>query len=99
MPKRYEYAGMRFAFFSNDHLPVHLHVHYGGHVEKAELHNDLFGSATIKWKQVQGQLPNAQRRKAENLIMAKQEDIRRKWEAFFKHGETPKPVQIRKLRP
>ena len=30
MPKIFEQDGYRFFFYSNDHLPVHVHVRYGG---------------------------------------------------------------------
>jgi hypothetical protein len=30
MPKIFEQDGYRFFFYSNDHLPVHVHVCYGG---------------------------------------------------------------------
>jgi hypothetical protein len=30
MPKIFEKDGYRFFFYSNDHLPIHVHVRYGG---------------------------------------------------------------------
>jgi hypothetical protein len=30
MPKVFEQDGFPFSFFSNDHLPIHVHVRYGG---------------------------------------------------------------------
>lgn len=30
MPRIFEQDGYRFFFYSNDHLPVHVHVRYGG---------------------------------------------------------------------
>ena len=30
MPRIFEQDGFRFFFYSNDHLPVHVHVCYGG---------------------------------------------------------------------
>lgn len=30
MPKIFEKDGYRFFFYSNEHEPIHVHVHYGG---------------------------------------------------------------------
>ena len=30
MPKIFEKDGYRFFFYSNEHLPIHVHVRYGG---------------------------------------------------------------------
>jgi len=30
MPKIFEKDGYRFYFYSNEHLPIHVHVSYGG---------------------------------------------------------------------
>ena len=30
MPKVFEKDGYRFSFYSNEHLPIHVHVRYGG---------------------------------------------------------------------
>ena len=30
MPKVFEQDGFRFYFYSNDHLPIHIHVGYSG---------------------------------------------------------------------
>lgn len=34
MPKIYEYFGLIFLFYSNDHLPVHVHVKSGDEINK-----------------------------------------------------------------
>jgi antitoxin component YwqK of YwqJK toxin-antitoxin module len=36
MPKIYEYFGLIFLFYSNDHLPVHVHVKNGDFESKFE---------------------------------------------------------------
>ncbi len=36
MPKIYEYFGLVFLFFSNDHEPIHVHVRYGEYENKLE---------------------------------------------------------------
>ena len=38
MPKIYEYFGLIFFFYSNDHLPLHVHVKQGEKESKFILH-------------------------------------------------------------
>lgn len=99
MPKLYQYAGMSFAFFANDHKPVHLHVRMGDAEEKATLHERFFGGVRIEWEQIGKRLPISSKRKAERLIQLKRDEIKQKWEDFFQHGITPPPVKLHKLQP
>jgi len=41
MPKLYEYLGLIFFFYSNEHLPIHVHVSFAEFENKIEL-NLLF---------------------------------------------------------
>ena len=36
MPKIYEYIGLAFFFYANDHMPIHVHVQNGEHECKLE---------------------------------------------------------------
>lgn len=38
MPKLYEYLGIVIYFWSNEHLPIHVHGKKGGQESKVELH-------------------------------------------------------------
>ena len=37
MPKIFEYFGIVFFFYSNEHEPIHIHGTYGGRECKAEI--------------------------------------------------------------
>jgi hypothetical protein len=37
MPKIYEYVGLIFFFYANEHLPIHAHVSFGEYESKFEL--------------------------------------------------------------
>lgn len=37
MPKLYEYLGIIVLFYSNEHLPIHVHGKYQGRESRAEL--------------------------------------------------------------
>lgn len=98
MPKLYMFAGMVFFFYSDDHLPMHLHVTYQGAEMKAELHFRPDGSVQVTWKKVKKGMPNALIGKAELLIEAKADDIREKWQAYHILGKHIKPERILRLR-
>lgn len=38
MPKIYEYLGIVFFFYSNEHEPIHIHGQHNGKETKAEIH-------------------------------------------------------------
>ena len=37
MPKIYEYFGLVFLFYSDDHTPIHVHAKHGEYESKLEL--------------------------------------------------------------
>ena len=39
MPKIFQYLGYIIRFYTNDHLPIHVHVGYQGKEVKVEIHN------------------------------------------------------------
>jgi len=97
MPKLYEYAGMRFSFFANDHKPIHLHVEDGDVKAKAIIERGLFGTR-IEWKWLRGKLKHGQQVKAEKLLRAKVRDIERMWDAFHDQGIAPNFERINRLK-
>ena len=38
MPKIFEYLGIVFYFYSNEHEPIHVHARYGNYESKAEFY-------------------------------------------------------------
>lgn len=72
MPRIFEKDGYSFFFYSNDHLPVHVHVRYGGGeaVFNLEDHIELRASHGLKLKELS---------KAEDLVKEYQTLIREKW--------------------
>ena len=51
MPKIYEYLGFVFFFYTNEHLPIHVHISKGDFESKCEL---VFngGILEMQWKKV-----------------------------------------------
>ena len=41
MPTIFFYLGMRFHFYSNDHLPIHVHVSIDGSEARFQVHPEI----------------------------------------------------------
>ncbi|WP_373514748.1 DUF4160 domain-containing protein [Persicitalea sp.] len=80
MPKIFEYFGLVFFVYTEDHLPIHVHVKYAEYENKFELLYDL-GALEIKGRRVRSKksLPSTQRKEAEQFIRAFDKSIVEKW--------------------
>ncbi len=98
MPKIYEYFGLVFLFYANDHRPVHIHVKNGGFENKIEFVYQNGKLINILVKPVAGkkQLPESMIKDAKKLAKIKQADIMHKWFEFFAKKKTPKCEKITK---
>jgi hypothetical protein len=85
MPKLYEYFGLIFLFYSNEHEPIHIHGKYQDKESKAEIifENGKFKNIVIK--EVSGKEPLDARnlKKFLKVIELYRDDIVRKWIDFF----------------
>ncbi len=98
MPKLYEYFGMVFLMFSNEHSPIHVHVRYGSYesvIELIMLHGKL-SEVTFRKLGNKRALPVAQQREAELFVRAKAMDIIRKWNDYFVLNKRVAPEHITK---
>jgi hypothetical protein len=85
MPKIYEYLGLVFFFYSNEHLPLHVHVSFGDCENKIEL---LFENGKLKDLKIFGvkgrkELPPQEIKKAMKFVKKYHENIVEKWTMFF----------------
>lgn len=77
MPELFRFFGMKFFFYSLEHLPIHIHVRNADGIAKFEIDPlRLVESKGIKPKDLV---------LAEALIEEKKEEIIREWKRF--HGE------------
>lgn len=81
MPKLYEYFGMVFLMFSNEHSPIHVHVRYESTESVIELVILEGRVVDVVFRKLSNKrmLPPAQQREAELFVRAKAMDIVRKW--------------------
>ena len=85
MPKIYEYYGLIFLFYSNDHEPIHIHGKYQGRESKAEIifENGKFKEIVIKEVRGKKPLDAANLKKFRKVVEVYRDDIVRKWIDFF----------------
>ena len=76
MPKVFEKDGYKFAFYSNEHRPIHVHVRYGGGEAIFEVENEVGLRASHGLKV--GEMS-----KAQSLAETNREMIILKWHEYF----------------
>ena len=85
MPKIYEYLGLIFFFYANEHLPIHVHVSFAEYESKFELEYENGLLKEINIKKVKGRESLKKKEIEETLKFIKKyhEDIVDKWTKFF----------------
>jgi hypothetical protein len=98
MPKLYEYFGLVFLMFSNEHSPIHVHVRYGSAEAVLELVILEGKVVDVIFRKLGNKrmLPPAQQREAEVFVRAKARDIARKWNDYFVLHKQVSPERITK---
>lgn len=76
MPELFRLFGIRFFFFSNEHLPIHIHIKNADGDAKFEI-------SPIKLIENNG-MKNKDIKLAESIIEENEELIFRRWEEYFK---------------
>lgn len=74
MPNVFEKDGYRFFFYSNEHLPIHVHVRYGG----GEAVFDLENGESVELRESQRMKMNELKR-AQQLAQENRKLILEKW--------------------
>jgi len=76
MPELFRLFGIKFFFFSNEHLPVHVHVENGDGDAKFQIKPvKLISNNGIKNKDI---------KLAESIIEENEELIEKRWNEYFK---------------
>ena len=85
MPKIYEYLGLIFFFYSNEHLPIHVHVSIAEYESKFEMEFENGKLKNIEISVVKGrkQLTDKDTEAAINFIKKFHDEIVGKWVDFF----------------
>lgn len=85
MPKIYEYLGLVFFFYANEHLPIHVHVSIAEFESKIELVYENGRLKKLLVKEVKGRLPLPEKDLNEAIKFVKKyhEGVVEKWTTFF----------------
>ena len=85
MPKIFEYFGLIFYFYSNEHEPIHVHVKHGDKESIFELimMNGALVSINIRKKSGVDSLSSKDQRTVEAFIRKYNKNIISKWVKFF----------------
>lgn len=85
MPKIYEYLGLVFFFYSNEHLPIHVHVSIGEFESKIILEYDDGKLKNLNILEVKARKPLTHKnlKTALKFIKIYHEGIVDKWTTFF----------------
>lgn len=98
MPKIYEYLGIIFLIYTDDHLPIHVHAQYGDFENKIELYYADGELVEVVFQRVRGkkELPAAQKKQAETLVRERHLGIVEKWNEVMVFGRKPVFERINK---
>jgi hypothetical protein len=76
MPELFRLFGIKFFFFSNEHLPIHVHIENGDGDAKFEIKPvKLISNNGVKSKDI---------KLAESIIEENEELIEKRWNEYFK---------------
>jgi hypothetical protein len=101
VPKLYEYFGLVVYFYSNEHLPIHVHGAFQGCESKAEILLEGGKVVKIVFTTVPGRRPlsGARLRDFRQLVNARAEEIVARWiDYFVLQKQIPSEVITRKLK-
>ncbi|HKR04507.1 MAG TPA: DUF4160 domain-containing protein [Bacteroidia bacterium] len=96
MPKLYEYFGLVVLFFTNEHLPIHVHVLAGDRSCKVLLYVEDGKLKEIKIVRI-GKNPflkSSEVKKSNELLKYYSQDIVDKWIQYFTLNKKFKPIRI-----
>jgi len=98
MPKLYEYFGLIFLFYSQEHNPIHVHGKFQDKESKAEIIFENGKFIEIVIKDVPGKIPLDTRnlKKFKKIVELYRDDIVRKWVDFFVFNIEIVPEKITK---
>lgn len=97
MPKIYEYFGLIFLIYSNEHEPVHVHVRYGKYESVIEILRNSQGNVTeIRKRKVfkPNELPSKELNVALKFVNVKAEEIVAIWKLIMANKFNQKTIKI-----
>lgn len=97
MPKIYEYLGIIFFFYSNEHKPIHIHVKYGKEKMYIKIYTDENRNITKVVYDYEKTDFRGKIRDIKKFISIFGSDIINKWEIFFSNKKVTPTIINKKL--
>jgi len=94
MPKLYEYLGIMISFYTNEHLPIHVHGTHGGRESKAFISVENGVVVGVKFQLIKGGLEPAKQKEFQEFVKVHAGDIVKKWTDCFLYGMRIAPKKI-----
>jgi len=96
MPTLFEYLGIVIKFFSNEHLPIHIHALYKDCEVKVEIHLKNKEIEKIRYLSVKSkkEFPTSKLKQLKKLIEVEKYEIVTLWIRFFVFNER---IRMKKL--
>ena len=98
MPKVYEYLGLIFFFYANEHLPIHVHISFAEFESKIELVYENGTLKEVKTIKIKGRqpLPAGELKEAVKFVKKYHGGIVDKWTDFFVKNKAVKCEVIKR---
>lgn len=98
MPRLIEYFGLIFYFYSNEHLPVHVHVSHAEYETIFELFFEDGKLVDVQMRKADRieMLPSKDQKEAMKVVETYADEIAQKWLEFFVLKKKPKIRKITK---
>jgi len=98
MPEIYNYIGLIFRFYSDEHYPIHVHVSKGEFESIYDLIivNNMLVELKRRKKRGKEHLPSNEAKKAEEFIRFNYQKIIEKWTDYFVRNIPIKTTRISK---
>ncbi len=96
VPKLYEYLGLTVSFYSDEHLPVHVHGRFERREHRAELVIKDGLVVAVNLGDVPGRAPLRpnELKNFEHLLMARADEMLQKWVAFLSRRRLPQKLSV-----
>jgi len=97
MPKLYNYLGIIIYFYSDEHLPVHVHGKFAEYESKAEIIFIAGAIKEVRLRTVKGRRPlkKKERELFLEIVNDKAQEIVEKWFGYFVKGIKPVTIEIK----
>lgn len=98
MPKIYEYLGIIFLIYTNDHEPIHVHAQHGEYESKVELIYEDGKLIEVDFKKVKGKkpLPIKEQKEVNRFVKKYHKRIVKKWNDVMVFHQKPTFERITK---